>query len=88
VTPDTCVAPALLRKYNLDQYIVPIYDDWQDYRDSQRDKWKDGSQLKRAESFYRQCGCPSCIKRLAWNKKIRRMEKIRRIRKQKVMINV
>jgi len=82
VTPDTCVAPGLLMKYGLDQLIVPYYDDWEDYRDGQRNRWKDGSQLKRGEFFFRHCSCEACAKRLKLNRKIRRMEFIRRIKLQ------
>jgi len=47
VTPDLTISMKDLIKYDL--FVIPIYDDWCDYRDSMRDCYSDSKKIKKRD---------------------------------------
>ena len=64
-----------------DLFINPVYDDWDDYRDGFRDRFRDFKKIKNIDCSYRKYYDNIYDKRMRMNKKQKRLLRIRKARK-------
>lgn len=80
VTPNATIPIYELKNKNSDIFINEFYDDWDDYRDGQRDMFNDNKLIKHIPRVYLERTEIGQI-RLKMNDKIKRQIKIREAKK-------
>lgn len=75
----------LLRKYETDYFLFEFYDDWNNYRDGQRDLYRDGKLIKSLYHPLDHWDFDSGVERDKRNKKQYRLLRRRKQRKAKYL---